>query len=290
MFSSLSLAACACLLAICTAVACALPGTFLVLRGEAMLIDGMGHAVLPGIVLGYLAAGDLHSPWLTVTAATASILVAWATYALQRHLPKDAALGIIFPTLFAIGVVLISTVLTHSPLDVHVVLVGDLNLVALSDPDYIWIMGGVAVLNAVVLGLWLPRLSAAAFNGHAHGVWQWGFLALVALTTTTAFHTAGTMLVIALMVLPPLTARLVSRHVLHMWVWAAFFGAAGALAGFWVAYHLRVASAAGIVLADATIFLTLLILYRWRNRGTTPAGGKGVRQRGNRQTRQLQQA
>ena len=69
----MTLAATACLLAVLTAVACALPGTFVVLQGQAMLIDGIGHAVLPGIAVGYLLTSDIDSPLLLITAAAGAL-------------------------------------------------------------------------------------------------------------------------------------------------------------------------------------------------------------------------
>ena len=132
----MTLAATACLLAVLTAVACALPGTFVVLQGQAMLIDGIGHAVLPGIAVGYLLTSDIDSPLLLITAAAGALAVALGTRWLQRSalVTADAALGLIFPALFAAGVILISTRMSHVHIDVHAVLVGDVNLAAFSNP------------------------------------------------------------------------------------------------------------------------------------------------------------
>lgn len=99
----MTLALSACLLAITTALACAIPGVFVVLKRDSMLIDGIGHAVLPGIAVGYMFTADLNSPWLLLTAALGGLMVALLTEWIGRSglITNDAALGLIFPALFA---------------------------------------------------------------------------------------------------------------------------------------------------------------------------------------------
>lgn len=120
----------AALLAVATALACALPGVFVVLRGNSMVVDGISHAVFPGIVVGYALTSDLESPWLILGAAVAGLLVATGSEWLSRTglLSGDAPQGLIFPALFAVGVILVSGQFSNVHLDTHVVLVGDLNL------------------------------------------------------------------------------------------------------------------------------------------------------------------
>ena len=103
------------LLAITTSVTCALPGTFLVLRRQSMLVDAMSHAVLPGIVLGALLSGSTYSPIMVVLAAGFGLIVVLGANYLQSTglLPKDASQGVIFPLLFSGGVILLSTALAH---------------------------------------------------------------------------------------------------------------------------------------------------------------------------------
>ncbi|MGO2574288.1 MAG: metal ABC transporter permease, partial [Corynebacterium casei] len=216
----MTLALSACLLAITTALACAIPGVFVVLKRDSMLIDGIGHAVLPGIAVGYMFTADLNSPWLLLTAALGGLMVALLTEWIGRSglITNDAALGLIFPALFAAGIILISTHLSHVHLDVHAVLVGDLNLVAFSNPGYSLVMLVVAIVNAAFILLCMPRLTTATFDSgfsRVAGIRTRGlhtiFIALVAATATAAFHAAGAMLVIALMVFPAICARLLSN-------------------------------------------------------------------------------
>lgn len=263
----MTLALSACLLAITTALACAIPGVFVVLKRDSMLIDGIGHAVLPGIAVGYMFTADLNSPWLLLTAALGGLMVALLTEWIGRSglITNDAALGLIFPALFAAGIILISTHLSHVHLDVHAVLVGDLNLVAFSNPGYSLIMLVVAIVNAAFILLCMPRLTTATLDtgfSRVAGIRTRGlhtiFIALVAATATAAFHAAGAMLVIALMVFPAICARLLSNRVPTMLAVACGVALCGAPIGFWLAYHANASTSAFMAVAYAGIFILVL--------------------------------
>lgn len=269
----MSLALAACLLAVATALTCALPGVFVVLKRESMVIDGIGHAVLPGIALGYLFTADIDSPVLIVTAASAGLVVALGTEWLGRSglLAGDAPLGLIFPALFAAGVILISTRMSHVHLDVHAVLVGDLNLVALTHPGYALVMAIIAILNVTFCAVALPRLTTSTFDpafAHSAGLRTRGlhvaFMALVSLTATAAFQAAGAMLVLALMVIPACAARLLTTRVMSMLAAACGIGILGALGGFWLSYHLNAATSAGMAVTDAGLGVLAFLLSRLR--------------------------
>lgn len=262
----MTLALSACLLAITTALACAIPGVFVVLKRDSMLIDGIGHAVLPGIAVGYMFTADLNSPWLLLTAALGGLMVALLTEWIGRSglITNDAALGLIFPALFAAGIILISTHLSHVHLDVHAVLVGDLNLVAFSNPGYSLVMLIVALVNAAFILLCMPRLTTATFDsgfsrvaGIRTRVLHTIFIALVAATATAAFHAAGAMLVIALMVFPAICARLLSNRVPTMLAVACGIALCGAPIGFWLAYHANASTSAFMAVAYAGIFILI---------------------------------
>ena len=263
----MTLALSACLLAITTALACAIPGVFVVLKRDSMLIDGIGHAVLPGIAVGYMFTADLNSPWLLLTAALGGLMVALMTEWIGRSglITNDAALGLIFPALFAAGIILISTHLSHVHLDVHAVLVGDLNLVAFSNPRYSLVMLVVAIVNAAFILLCMPRLTTATLDtdfSRVAGIRTRGlhtiFIALVAATATAAFHAAGAMLVIALMVFPAICARLLSNRVPTMLAVACGVALCGAPIGFWLAYHANASTSAFMAVAYAGIFILIL--------------------------------
>lgn len=270
------------LLAVVTAVTCALPGTYVVLRRSSMLVDAISHAVLPGIVLGYLLTRDLDSPVLIVGAALAGMLVVLGSEWLGRTglLTGDAPQGLVFPALFSIGVILVTLNAANVHLDTHAVLVGDLNLAAWDQlevgslslgPRYLYLMLGMLVLNAVVLALLHRTLTVTTFDpvfartiGIRSGLVNGVFMLLVALTVTAAYNAAGAILVIALVVIPPATARLLTDRLPVMLALAAGIAAAGALAGFWLAYALDAATSAGMATFYGVAFGAVLLATRLR--------------------------
>ena len=116
------------LIAVVVAVTCAIPGVFLVLQRMSMMSDAISHAILPGIVVAFLLTGDLGSPWMILGAATAGVLTVALVEILRKTglLKEDAAIGIVFPALFSVGVVLIAQYAGDVHLDIDAVLLGEL--------------------------------------------------------------------------------------------------------------------------------------------------------------------
>lgn len=272
------------LLAVVTALACALPGAFVVLRRNSMLVDAISHAVLPGIVVGYLFTHDLDSPWLIVGAALAGLIVVLGSEWLTRTglLIGDAPQGLIFPALFSAGVILITLNFANVHLDTHAVLVGDLNLAAFHPlivggvsigPSHLYVMVGVLALNVAFLTAFYPKLKVTTFDpqfaaavGMRTGLLNTAFMFLVSVTVTAAFHAAGAILVVALMIVPPATAYLLSRRLPVMIALTAAIAAAGALAGFWIAYTLDAATSAGMAVFYGLLFIVAVTATRLARR------------------------
>lgn len=264
------------LLAVVTALACALPGVFVVLRKNSMLVDAISHAVLPGIVVGYFFTRNLDSPLLILGAALAGLVVVLGSEWLTRTglLTGDAPQGLIFPALFSVGVILVSLNFANVHLDTHAVLVGDLNLAAFRHlviggvsigPPYLYVMLGVLALNVVFLAVFYPQLKVTTFDaefatslGIRSGLLNTAFMFMVALTVTASFNGAGAVLVIALMIVPPATAYLLSTRLPVMLALTAAIAAGGALAGFWLAYVLDAATSAGMAVFYGIVFIVTL--------------------------------
>lgn len=271
------------LLAVVTAVACAMPGAFIVLRRNSMLVDGISHAVLPGIVLGYFFTRNPDSPWLVLGAALAGLLVVLGSEYLTRTglIAGDAPQGLVFPALFSVGVILVSLEFSDVHLDTHTVLVGDLNLTAFRQftvagvalgPASLYLMFAVALANATFIGLLYPRLKLVTFDrAFAHslgirtGLLDVAFMFLVALTVTAAFNVAGAILVIALMVVPAATALLVTRRLSRTIAATLAFAVGGALGGFWLAYFLDAATSAGMAVFYGLVFAVVFVATRARD-------------------------
>lgn len=272
-------------LAVITAIACAIPGVFVVLRRNSMLVDAVSHAILPGIVVGFWLTRDLESPVLLVGAAISGLLVVLGSEVLGRTglLAGDAPQGLIFPALFSIGVLMVTAKFADIHLDTHAVLVGDPNLIAfdrwyLGDvsigPRYMYLMLAVLAINVAFVALLWRRLEVTTFDpefartaGVRTGTINAALMLLVSITVTAAFNAAGAILVVALMIAPPATALLLSRRLTTMVRWTVVIAAVGALGGFLVAYYLDAATAAGMSVFYGAIFLAVLAgsVYRRRS-------------------------
>lgn len=150
-------------LMILTAVTCAIPGVFLVTSRQSMMVDAMSHAAFPGIVLAALI-WPIGSPFLVVGAAVLAMVVVVVTEVAAGTglMSKDSAQGILFPGLFSLGVVLLSTKFAHLHLHEDAVLVGDPNIVAVEHlewagidwgPSYAYVLLGVLLVNVAFLAL-----------------------------------------------------------------------------------------------------------------------------------------
>ncbi|MDC4232774.1 metal ABC transporter permease [Actinomyces sp. B33] len=208
-----------------TALACALPGAYLVTSRQSMLVDAMSHAAFPGIVLAALI-WPIGSPLLVLGAtALALVVVLAAQWAADSGLvPEDAALGLVFPALFSIGVILLSTRFSHLHLHEDAVLVGDPNIVAVIPltfagvnlgPSYAWVMGLVVAANVAFLALTHRKLALVVMDPDYAAVLglpvrrlRSAAMVMTALTLTASFHAAGAVLVIAFVVVPAATAAL----------------------------------------------------------------------------------
>lgn len=271
------------LLAVVTAVTCSLPGNFLVLRKNSMLVDAISHAVLPGIVLGYFFTQNLNSVWLIIGAALSGLVVVLGSEWLSRTglLTGDASQGLIFPALFSVGVILISANFSNIHLDVDSVLVGDLNLAAWKQltigdlslgPSYLYVMVAMLAVNIVLIGLLYRRLKVTTFDepfakslGIRTGLLNTVFMLLVSVTIVVAYHVAGSILVISLMVVPAATAHLVTKSLPKMMFTTALIAATGAVAGFWVSYGLNAPTTATMAVFYGLIFLAVMFITRARS-------------------------
>lgn len=249
-----------------TAAACALVGMFLVLRRTSLLSDAIGHSVLVGIALGFFAAGTTTSPLLLVAAAaTGLVTVALVDVIVRTRLVReDAAIGLVFPTLFSIGVILVSRYADGVHLDTDAVLLGELAFAPFDrlvlggfdfGPTSLVVMGVILVLVVAVVTLLWKELALTTFDpalalslGFAPAVVNYVLMALVSTTTVGAFNAVGSILVVALMIAPGATAYLLTDGLRRMAVLSVAIGIACALGGYWLSYAID-ASIAGCMAA-----------------------------------------
>lgn len=230
------------------ALACALPGNFLLLRKQALLSDAISHVVLPGIVLAYLVTGGLGSGAMLLGAGAAALLAVLLIEGIRRFagIETGAAMGIVFTTLFALGVLMLEQTDTSAVhLDVEHALMGNLESLiwlqaegwaSLFDPAA-WAglpveMGRLALAFALICGgmilFWRP-LALSSFDpdfarglGLPVGLISLGLTLTAALAAVAAFDAVGAILVIAMFICPPATARLLTDDLgRQVWLSAA---------------------------------------------------------------------
>lgn len=236
-----------------TAVACALPGAYLVTARQSMLVDAMSHAAFPGIVLAALI-WPIGSPLLVIGATVLALVVVLAARAAASSglVPEDAAQGLLFPALFSIGVILLSTHFSHLHLHEDAVLIGDPNIVAVLPlviagvnlgPSYAWVMGGVVLINVIFLWVTHRKLALVVMDPDYASViglpvrrLRTAAMVLTALTLTASFHAAGAVLVIAFVVVPAATSALVARSFMGVVIGAVCIALVGASAAFFGTY------------------------------------------------------
>ena len=277
------------------AAACALPGVFLVLRRMALISDAISHALLPGIVLAFFVVEDLTSPLLVLGAAATGLLTVLLVEALKRTelVREDAAIGLVFPVLFSIGVILITRFAGDVHLDTDAVLLGELAfapfdrlVVAGYDlgPSALWLMGGVVALNLAFVALFYKELKLATFDaalaaalGLSPALVHYALMALVSVTAVGAFDAVGSILVVALMIAPPAAAYLLTDRLPVMLALSVLVGVASAIAGYWVAHWLDV-SIAGSMAGMAGVAFGLAVLLA-PQRGVVSLARRRLRQR-----------
>jgi len=268
--------------AVCCSVACGTIGCFLVLRRLSLLGDAISHAVLPGIAVAFMLTGS-REPWAMLGGALAiGLLTAGLATGVRRlgRLPEDAALGVVFTSLFALGVLLITWVAPSIDLDPGCVLYGLLEFVPL---DMVTLIGadaadsariapgqfaatptlevprallwqaGLMLGNLTLITVIFKELRIASFDaalattmGLSAAVVHGLMLTSVAATTVISFEAVGSILVVAMLVAPGATAQLLTDRLGRMVMLSGVLGASAAIIGYLLAVWLD-ASASGMI-------------------------------------------
>jgi manganese/zinc/iron transport system permease protein len=260
-----------------TGISAALLGSFLILRGNAMLTDAISHSIVFGIIIVWLLTGQTSGPVQVLGAAITGVLTVVLSELLARSklVKMDAAIGLVFPALFAAGVILISINARNVHLDVDSVLLGEigfvwLNTVALFGVDVpvaVATLGAVLVVNlSFVLLLW-KELKLATFDaglaaalGFLPGVLHYAILTLTSVTAVAAFDAVGAILFIAFVVVPPATAYLLTRRLWLMVLLAVGFAVAAVISGYFLALHWNV-SIGGMMASMTGVWFALALLF-----------------------------
>jgi len=251
---------------------CALVGSFLVLRRMAMLGDAISHAVLPGIVVVFWLTGERSAPLMVLGAGAVGLLTVFLVELINRsgRVREDAAIGLVFPALFSIGVIAVSRFPATVHLDVEHVLYGEIAYTPLdrltlfgTDIGYrsLWLLGTMTLVNLLLVGVFYKELKLATFDpglaaavGLAPAAVHYGLMAAVSATTVVAFDSVGAILVVALLIVPPATAYLLTDRLPLMIGLAVACGAGSAVGGFWLARWLDGSIAGAMAVCAGMLF------------------------------------
>ena len=247
---------------------CGLLGAYLVLRRMSLLGDALSHAVLPGIVIAFLISGSRDIVPMFVGAAVFGVLATLLIDVFHRRwqVQEDASIGIVFTALFALGVVLISIYTGQVDLDQECVLYGEIaytpwDRIYWGDRDLgprpVWILGGVFILNMLLVILFYKELLIASFDpelalavGIPAGVMHYVLMGAVSVTTVASFESVGAILVVAMLIVPGATAYLWSDRLPVILGLSMGFGVLSAIGGYVLAgiWNSSIAGAMVVVL------------------------------------------
>ena len=282
------------LIGILASIACALPGNFLILRRQALIGDAISHVVLPGIVVAFLLTGTVASLPMMIGAAGAAIIAVILIETIKRlgRIEPGAAMGVVFTSMFAGGVLLLEQSDTSSVhLDVEHALMGNLESLiwfaadgwsSLLDPVALAALPPelprIAAVCALVVGLtylfWRPLKISTFDEGFARTMGipttaiSIGLVIAAAVAAVAAFDAVGSIIVIAMFICPPAAARLMTNRLEVQVGWSTVFAVVSAVLGYvfagygplWLGGQHAV-SAAGMIATVSGVILGLACLF-----------------------------
>ena len=240
-------------------IICGVTGTFVTLRGLAFMGDALSHAIFPGVVIAYVLGGNF-----LIGALIAAIVVSLGIGLISQssRLTNDTAIGVLFAGGFALGIALISAQRTYVK-DLSTFLLGSILGVS-RDDLYLTCAVGAVVLG--VIAYFRRELTVVAFDrtfAQATGINLWAFdqlfLILLSLAIVVSLQTVGNILVLAMLVTPAATARLLTDRLQVMIVLSALIGASSGVVGLYLSYHLSIASGASVVLVATGVFILVFL-------------------------------
>ncbi len=268
------------LAAVLAAVSCGLLGNFLVLRRLSLMGDAISHSVLPGLVIAFLITSERSSLVMFAGAATAGIATVVLVELVKKlgRVEPGAAMGVVFSVLFALGVLLIErAAVRHVDLDADCVLYGQLENLWQS-PRQVITLAVTTLLAFAFVGVFFKELRIAAFDpaiataqGFSATLMHYLLMILVAVATVASFEAVGSILVIAMLVCPAATARLLTDRLLPQLAWSVVIAIVSAVGGYVGAsavpalFEKDAVNAAGAMAVTAGVLLAAAIVFSPRH-------------------------
>lgn len=257
-------------------LSCGFIGVLLILRRMAMMADAISHTVLLGIVTAFLVTRELSGIHMLIGAIIAglltTVLVQWFH---ERGVQQEASIGVVFTSLFAIGVVLIATQVGNAHLDVKHTLMGEITFIPWEKTHIPWlgeVPEAVVMLSAVLLVVMIAILAfykewkitsfdpaLAASLGIPVVLMHYVFMSLVSVTTVAAFDAVGAIMVVAMLITPAAAAYLWTDRLGIMLVLSGLFGVISAILGYYIAAWLDTSISGSMAFATGLIFMISFI-------------------------------
>ena len=241
-------------------IACAIAGTFVILRGLAFIGDALAHGVLPGIALATLVG----FPGIIGAALGATFMIGGITLITQRsRLSSDTAIGLLFIGMLSLGVVIVSRSSSFSG-DLTRILFGE--ILGIGIPAILTQLAGTVAIVAIAIICARPflllsfDLEQAEVAGFSARLYHNIMLFMVAATIIISFQTVGTLLVFGMLIAPAGAGALLARRIEAMMAWAILFGILSMYLGLLMSYHLNLAAGAAIILVAVTIFFIVFVV------------------------------
>jgi manganese/zinc/iron transport system permease protein len=258
-------------------VSCGIIGCFLILRKMAMLADAISHTVLLGIVLAYLVSHSLEGIYMLVGAGIIGLLTAFLVQVLHSSgVQSDAAIGVVFTSLFAFGVILLSAFAGKVHLDVNHALMGEITFIPWNTltiggmdlgPSAVWMLGTVLIINLILIFLFYKEIKISSFDpamATAIGIpvmfIHYSLMSMVSITTVASFDSVGAILVVAMLIVPGATAYLLTDKLLAMLFISAVIGVISAIGGYYAALVWNISISGSMASIAGLIFAATFIL------------------------------
>lgn len=259
------------LIAAVVSLACSLVGVFLVLRKMSMMSDAITHTVLLGIVLAFFITNDLSSPLLMFGAVVMGLITVFLIEGLQktRLLSEEASIGVVFPFIFSIAIILISRYAGSAHLDTDAVLLGELSfapldrmeIFGLSLPKALVTSAAILIINFFVVALFFKELKLSSFDpvlaaslGFSPALLNYVLMSLVSVTAVGAFNAVGSILVIAFMIGPAVSAYLWTHDLKRLMMISAVIALCNVVVGYHVARFFDVSIAGSMAVVTGLSF------------------------------------
>ena len=265
------------LISIIISIACSLCGTFLVLRKMSMMSDSITHTILLGIVGAFFITHNLNSPLLIVGATAIGVITVWITEVVTKTklVSNDSAIGIVFPLLFSIAIIIISRYASTIHLDTDAVLLGELAFAPFNrlivngvdiGPKALYIALVIFIINLIYVVIFYKELKVVTFDpmlalvmGFSPVFIHYSLMTIVSVTAVAAFESVGSILVVAFMVGPPICAYLLTDDLKKMLLLSAVFASVSSIIGYQFAFMLDVSIAGSIAISCGILFALTFI-------------------------------